>query len=338
MSARIPSVETHNLTIGYRLKSGKKKVIHENLSLSLYPGEVTCLLGLNGAGKSTLLKTLCGFLPPLGGEVRIQGKSLAAYTQHQFALLVGVVLTDKTNAGGITVYELVSLGRHPYTGFFGQLKENDHRIIRSALEAAGISHKAGQYVSELSDGERQKAMIAKALAQECPIILLDEPTAFLDITSRIETMALLRRLAVTQNKTILLSTHDLEQAVQMADCLWLQSRENPVICGTPEDLILSGSFGSFFEKENIRFDPASGKLNMHIQRKPVGITGNPLVAYWTGNALLRNGYLSGPAQPGTITVNCISSDNLEIIHPSGEKKTVADIAALIEYMRSSSLQ
>ena len=172
---KVAAIETKGLCIGYLLKGGKRKVVHEDLNLQLVSGEVTCLLGLNGAGKSTLLRTLCGFQLPLGGEIRLMGKPLSGYSQANFSLTVGVVLTEKTNAGGITVYELVSLGRHPYTGFFGQLKKRDHVIIEQSLEAAGIAHKANNYVSELSDGERQKAMIAKALAQQCPIILLDEP-------------------------------------------------------------------------------------------------------------------------------------------------------------------
>ena len=195
---RIPVIKTSDLSIGYILKGGQKKCVHDALDLNLYPGEVTCLLGLNGAGKSTLLRTLCGFQPPLGGEIELMGKPLNSYSQGNFSRLVGVVLTEKTNAGGITVYELVSLGRHPYTGFFGQLRLEDRRIIEESLAAASIAHKAYNYVSELSDGERQKAMIAKALAQQCPIILLDEPTAFLDVTSRIETMVLLHTLAVEQ--------------------------------------------------------------------------------------------------------------------------------------------
>ncbi|MFA6875513.1 MAG: ABC transporter ATP-binding protein, partial [Parabacteroides sp.] len=197
-------IETKNLSIGYFLRGRRRKVVHDGLDLQLFPGEVTCLLGLNGAGKSTLLRTLCGFQPPLGGEILLMGKPLSEYSQLDFALTVGVVLTEKTNAGGITVYELVSLGRHPYTGFFGQLKKQDRDIIEQSLEKTGIAHKADNYVSELSDGERQKAMIAKALAQQCPIILLDEPTAFLDVTSRIETMVLLHKLAVEQQKAILL--------------------------------------------------------------------------------------------------------------------------------------
>ena len=175
-------------------------MVHDALDLNLYPGEVTCLLGLNGAGKSTLLRTLCGFQPSLGGEIELKGKPLASYSQGDFSRMVGVVLTEKTNAGGITVYELVSLGRHPYTGFFGQLRQEDRRIIEESLAAAGIAHKAYNYVSELSDGERQKAMIAKALAQQCPIILLDEPTAMLDESARAEVMRILDDLQAAKKE------------------------------------------------------------------------------------------------------------------------------------------
>ena len=278
MNMQEPVIEASSLSIGYLLKGGKRKVIHDDLNLRLRPGEVTCLLGLNGAGKSTLLRTLCGFQPPLSGEIRLMGKPLSSYSQSNFSLTVGVVLTEKTNAGGITVYELVSLGRHPYTGFFGQLKKTDREIIEQSLTAAGIAHKAQNYVSELSDGERQKAMIAKALAQQCPIILLDEPTAFLDVTSRIETMVLLHKLAVEQHKAILLSTHDLDLAIQMGDCLWLQEKGRPMACGTPEDLILSGAFESFFGKEGIVFDPSTGKLNTKAPVEPIGVEGDFLVS------------------------------------------------------------
>lgn len=310
-----PAIETHALQIGYALKGGRKKVVHEGLDLRLMPGEVTCLLGLNGAGKSTLLRTLCGFQPPLQGEIRLMEKPLAAYSQRDFSLTVGVVLTEKTNAGGITVYELVSLGRHPYTGFFGQLKARDRQIVDDSLEAAGIASKANQYVSELSDGERQKAMIAKALAQECPVILLDEPTAFLDVTSRIETMVLLRKLAVEQQKAVLLSTHDLDLAIQMGDCLWLQEKGRPMSCGTPEDLILGGAFESFFRKEGIVFDPSTGKLQVPKPLRPIGVEGDFQTSYWVGNALIRNGYrpvATGDAYPN---IYCEAPDRLQIVWP-----------------------
>ena len=213
------AIETKELCIGYRLKGGRTQIVHDHLNLHLVSGEVTCLLGLNGAGKSTLLRTLCGFQPALSGEIRLLGRPLAHYSQTEFARTVGVVLTEKTHAGGLTVFELASLGRYPYTGFFGKLTQADRQIVRDALEAVGIAHKSANYVAELSDGERQKVMIAKVLSQQCPLILLDEPTAFLDVTSRLETMLLLHRLAAEQHKTVLLSTHDLDLAIQLADNL-----------------------------------------------------------------------------------------------------------------------
>lgn len=335
MNKQTPVIETSRLSIGYPLKGGKRKVIHEDLNLQLFPGEVTCLLGLNGAGKSTLLRTLCGFQPPLNGDISLVGNPLSSYSQSNFSLTVGVVLTEKTNAGGITVYELVSLGRHPYTGFFGQLKKQDRDIIEQSLAAAGIAHKAHNYVSELSDGERQKAMIAKALAQQCPIILLDEPTAFLDVTSRIETMVLLHRLAMEQNKAILLSTHDLDLAIQMGDCLWLQEKGRPMACGTPEDLILSGAFESFFGKEGIVFDPSTGKLKTKAPVNPIGVEGDFLVSYWVGNALIRNGYRPSPVKDGQININCRSTKLLQMNLPGGVTKEFSDVANLIGEIKNT---
>lgn len=331
---QIPTIETSDLCIGYILKNGKKKIIHKSLSLQLFPGEVTCLLGLNGAGKSTLLRTLCGFQPPLSGKITLLGKPLSSYSQREFSLTVGVVLTEKTNAGGITVYELVSFGRHPYTGFFGQLKKHDEEVIHQSLEAAGIAHKANTYVSELSDGERQKAMIAKTLAQECPIILLDEPTAFLDVTSRIETMVLLRKLITEQQKTILLSTHDLDLAIQMGDRLWLQEKERPMACGTPEDLILNDAFSSFFGKEGIVFDPSTGKLNTQAPSQPIGITGDFLTSYWAGNALIRNGYQPSPLCKEYISLECINPHLVHISYPDGYKTKAYNIEDLINKIKN----
>lgn len=240
-------IAIHQLSIGYRLKGGKQKRIKEGINENLLPGEVTCLMGRNGAGKSTLIRTLAGFQPPLSGEILYEGKPIDRLPEGEKARLLGVVLTDKTNAGGITVFELVSLGRHPHTGFFGSLKERDREIILASMEKAGIAHKAQSYVAELSDGERQKAMIAKALAQECPVILLDEPTAFLDLNSRIETMLLLRKLAEEEKKSILLSTHDIELAIRMGTRFWLMKKGKDFLSGAPEELIASGIFDEYFD-------------------------------------------------------------------------------------------
>ena len=263
---RIPAIETRNLCIGYMSRAGRR-IVHPGLDLKLSAGKVTALLGRNGAGKSTLLRTLCGLQPALSGTVLIDGRLLSNYTPGELSAKVGIVLTERTQAGGITVYDLVSLGRYPHTGFFGTLRESDHDAIRQAIATVGLEAKQERFIAELSDGERQKAFIAKALAQECPIILLDEPTAFLDVTSRIETMASLRKLAHTQKKAILLSTHDLDTALQLADCLWLQPAAGPdgepageMVCGTPEQLIADGALSRFFGSDTLTFDPVTRRL------------------------------------------------------------------------------
>jgi iron complex transport system ATP-binding protein len=241
------TIQINDLSIGYLLGRGRQKLIQERISQQLCAGELTCLLGANGVGKSTLLRTLSGSQPPLKGEIIVHGRSLQAYPDNERARLIGLVLTDKTNVGGISVFDLVALGRHPYTGFFGRLKKSDREIVIASMEKVGILHHANSYVSELSDGERQKAMIAKALAQECPVILLDEPTAFLDVNSRIETMLLLQELAEKEQKSILISTHDIESAIRMGSCFWLMSKDKPFLSGKPEELILSGVFDDFFQ-------------------------------------------------------------------------------------------
>lgn len=330
-----PVIQTIALSIGYLHKRKVQKIVHESLDLQLYPGQLTSLLGLNGAGKSTLLRTICGFQSAISGEIRLQGNLLSKYSAKDISRIIGVVLTEKTNAGGITVYELVSLGRHPYTGFFGQLSEQDKQIVEESIDAVGIGHKTDNYVSELSDGERQKAMIAKALAQQCPIIVLDEPTAFLDVTSRIETMVLLHRLATEQNKAILLSTHDLDLAIQMSDCLWLQERSRPIVCGTPEDLILTGEFESFFNKDNIVFDHATGKLKAIQPSVPVGVEGDFNTAYWVGNALIRNNYYLATVSPEYLHIDCIHKNKMIISTTKGKQIVVSTVADLIREVKDN---
>jgi iron complex transport system ATP-binding protein len=237
-----------HLNIGYH----RAQPVHADLSFELYAGELTCLLGANGSGKSTLLRTLASSQPALSGELQLLDKPLADYSERERSRTIGVVLTDKTQTGGLTVYELVALGRQPHTGFFGRLGKHDKALIDEALQAVGIAHKADSYTAELSDGERQKAMIAKALVQECPLILLDEPTAFLDVVSRIEIMNLLRRLAIESNKAILLSTHDVEQALVLADRLWLLSRHGGMQRGTTEEMITGGRLDNLFARAGIR--------------------------------------------------------------------------------------
>ena len=283
--------KAHHLCIGYR--TGKKeKIVHSDLNFELRAGELTCLLGANGAGKSTLLRTLSASQPALGGELLLMDKPLSEYTEKERSRTIGVVLTDRTFAGGLTVYELIGLGRQPHTGFFGRLSKEDHRLIQEAMEQVRIAHKARNYVAELSDGERQKVMIAKALVQECPLIILDEPTAFLDVVSRIEIMYLLHRLASEQNKAILLSTHDIEQALVLSDKLWLLTKGKGLQCGVTEDVILNHQMDGLFTHTDIRFDYDHGVYYPTVQgRREINVESpDKTLLHWAINALNRHGY------------------------------------------------
>lgn len=286
-----PLITTNDLTIGYKLGKHKEKKVHQHLSFSLRRGELTCLLGPNGAGKSTLLRTMAGSQKPLAGQLDINGHPVSSLSKKELSRQIGLVLTDRTMSGGLTVSDLVSLGRHPHTGFFGHLTPHDHDVIRQSLDSVGITHKSESYVAELSDGERQKVMIAKALAQECPILLLDEPTAFLDVVSRIEIMKLLHDLAAQKGKTILLSTHDLEQALLLGDRLWLLSKESGLHCGTTEDLIFSGEVDRYFSRNEIHFDRSNGSFRPnHPGGIPVFPEASGELLLWTKNILLRHGF------------------------------------------------
>jgi len=245
------TLELRNLSIGYRLRHGIVKEVRSGLNVTLRPGELTCLLGLNGAGKSTLLRTLCRFQDPISGTVLLDGRNLESYSASELSSRVAVVLTDKTSGSGLIVHEVISLGRYPYTGYFGTLSEKDNGIIENALQAVGMSTFATEYMSALSDGEKQKVMVAKALAQESGVIILDEPTSFLDISSRIEIMQLLRTLAWEQGKSVLVSTHDVELARRYADTWWLMGK-NSFHVGSPEELISSGTAAALFNRGDVK--------------------------------------------------------------------------------------
>ena len=279
------------LVTGYR-KRKSVAVVHRSLDFTLRAGELVCLLGGNGVGKSTLLRTLAGVQPALAGELELQGRPLASFSVRERSTAIGLVLTERVQAGGLTVFELAALGRQPYTGYFGRLTRLDHERVHQALEDVGMAAKAGDYVAELSDGERQKVMIAKALVQECPLILLDEPTAFLDVTSRIEVMALLHRLAGEEGKAILMSTHDVEQALALADSLWLMRPDGLMQCGTTEDLVLSGGMDGLFGVSTVDFDRMRGSYSVRNgQLRPVRlVAANDVLRHWAQNALMRQGY------------------------------------------------
>ncbi len=241
-------IELRNLTTGYG-----RRAVATNLNAALRPGRLTCLLGPNGVGKSTLLRTLCGFQPPLEGQILIDGRDAATMTRKEMSRTIGIVLTERPDVADMCAAEMVAMGRTPYTGFWGSLRAEDKKQVDEALRLVGIEALADRMVHTLSDGERQKVMIAKALAQDTPLILLDEPTAFLDFPSKVETLRLLRRLAHEAGKTIFLSTHDLEMAIQLADDLWLLSTEG-LTHGPAADLSTNGTLERFAATDGLRFD------------------------------------------------------------------------------------
>lgn len=255
------TVEIRNLSIGYKTKNGLKPIV-ENLSTTLFGGKLTCLLGANGVGKSTLLRTLSGFQPKLAGEINILGKAIGAYSDKELARTIGVVLTERPDVGDLSVTELIGLGRNPYTGFWGRLNSADEAVVENVISRIKIEELADRQVLTLSDGEWQKVMIAKTLAQETPLIYLDEPTAFLDFPSKVEIMHLLLDLTRRAGKTIFLSTHDLEIALQIADTLWLMDRKNGITVGTPNELRLNGSIENFFRCDGAVFDRERGSFRI----------------------------------------------------------------------------
>ena len=248
------TIQLIDLGIGYQTKQGVKSVA-EQINGTIRSGELTCLLGANGVGKSTLLRTLSAFQPKTAGEIIIEGRELATYTDKELSRRIGVVLTEKPDVRNMSVRELVSLGRSPYTGFWGTYSKEDLQIVDEAIALVGIEALSQRMVHTLSDGERQKVMIAKALAQQTPVIYLDEPTAFLDYPSKVEVLQLLRRISRSAGKIIFLSTHDVELALQLADTIWLMSRGEKMAIGSPQQLAREGILGRFIEREGITFDP-----------------------------------------------------------------------------------
>ncbi len=255
-------LRTMELVLGYAGRK-QKKVISSVLNLVLHPGELVALIGKNGTGKSSLIRTLTGLQKPLSGTILICGKKLNHLSARQLATCMSLVLTDKVSVQQLTVNHLVEMGRYPHTGWFGRLNTKDKELVNQALEWVGTLPFAKHYVGELSDGEQQRVMIARALAQDTPLLFLDEPTAHLDISSKIEVMSLLKRLTVAVKKTVLLATHQLDLALRIADKLWLLQTDGSIICGTPQELGNSGVLTKIFASEYMDFNSKTLTLEMH---------------------------------------------------------------------------
>lgn len=288
-----PIIQTKNLSIGYTHRK-EQIAVQTDLNLNVYQGELVCLIGPNGCGKSTLLRSMSGLQPILKGEIFIEDLPLDKQSLKDKARLIALVLTDKVEVSNFTVYNLVAMGRNPYTDWLGNLSEEDTQKVETAISQVHLDGYENRFLNELSDGERQRAMIAKALVQDTPVILLDEPTAHLDLPNRVEIMILLRMLAKTTNKAVILSTHELDLALQASDKLWLMSQKEGATVGVPEDLILDNHIQAVFANQSFYFDGITGNfvLNHSGALRPVSLEqegeGNRFL--WSKRALLRNGY------------------------------------------------
>lgn len=296
-SQQKPLLLTQDLCIGYHgrttnfINKGEAKKIAGPISLELYAGKLVCLLGANGAGKSTLIKTLSGILVPLSGQVFIEGKLIRKLSPQELARKLSLVLTETVRSWNLDVYSLISLGRFPYTGWLGNLSEKDLAIINFAIVAVNLVEFTHRKVDELSDGERQRVMLARALVQDTGLIILDEPTAHLDIPNRIALMGLLHNLSREQDKAILISTHELDLALQIADEIWLFDGNGNLIVGTPEELVMNDNFSSVFDKKGNLYDKSTGVFKMNAPTGPViEMAGEGIPAFWTRRALERIGY------------------------------------------------
>ncbi|MBE0393145.1 MULTISPECIES: ABC transporter ATP-binding protein [unclassified Flavobacterium] len=249
---------TSNLSIGYKTKNNNT-VIAQNLNLNFNEGKLIALIGANGIGKSTLLKTLTGIQKPLAGKVTINGADIHKMNPALLALNLSVVLTEKLPPSNLTVFELVALGRQPYTNWIGKLSPTDIAKVNEAMELSQITHLANKKHYEISDGQLQKVLVARALAQDSPIIILDEPTTHLDLLHKVALFKLLKKLTQETNKCILFSTHDIDMAIQLSDEMILMTPEK-ISQDIPCNFIQDGSFNRLFQDENIVFDSQKGKF------------------------------------------------------------------------------
>ncbi len=271
-----------NLSVGYT-EGDTQHVLFENIDLELHAGELVCFMGANGIGKSSLIRTLAGLQKSLSGAAPFDS------AQDDRQKTISVVLTDRVNVVNMTVAELVALGRYPYLDWDIKLSDEDKSIIERAIHDTHIQNISNKKLFELSDGQLQMAMIARALAQDTQVILLDEPTAHLDLNNRVEIMNLLRKLARNSDKAILVATHELDLALQTADLIWLAGNDKKLITGIPEDLVLNGSFDEIFRFKG--FDLKTGKVAHEAWRnKSVKLIGEGFEYLWTKNALERSGF------------------------------------------------
>ncbi len=322
---------TRGLSVGYH-QNGRIHSLQKELNLSLYEGDLVCLIGPNGCGKSTLIRTLAGIQKPLEGHVAVNGKEIQTLTNAEKSKFLSVVLTEKTVVDQITVEEIAALGRYNVTNWLGTLSPHDKEKISQSIKAVHLEGLSNRAYSTLSDGERQRAFIAKALASDASVMLLDEPTAHLDIVNRVEILSLLKRLTRQMGHTVLVSTHELDLAMQLADLIWVMLPDGPMRSGTPEEIMHSGILDSVFGNASIQFNPGLGSFT--IRKKymhTVQITGEGKELEMTKQALSRLGFITGSTEKPLAMIE-VKKDNWNM-HIDGREYTGLSLVELCRIIR-----
>ena len=291
------ALRTRDLAVGYGSRRARRAVL-ERLNVAIRPGELVCLLGPNGIGKSTFLRTIARMQPALWGAVEVAGADVRSMTQGELACRVGVVLTERVLVDALPARRVIELGRYPHSGWFGTIDAHGRQVVEWAIDAVGARHLADRDVTRLSDGERQRVMIARALAQEPSLLVLDEPTAFLDVPSRVELMGLLRQLTRDGRLAVLVSTHDLELALRTSDVVWLLMPGGELVAGAPEDIVVAGDIAQAFEGWQIRFHPDERTFRLLTGHRGAAVVhGHGLRAAMARAVLEREGYAVAGVPP-----------------------------------------
>ena len=322
-----PAIIGKNLSLGYAKGKVRKEILN-GLDFQLFPGHLTCLLGPNGVGKSTLIKAILGQLKPWAGELVLDGKPIETYNHLDLARKLSVVLTEPFLPGNMTVGQLIALGRIPHTGWTGKLGLSDLEAVEKALSATKIQYLKEERLAEISDGQRQKAMIARALAQDGKIMILDEPTAHLDLVNRFEIMHLLQEIAKNQEKAILVVTHDLEIALETADEFWLLNCGTPLISGMPEDLVISGQINQLLPGDQFRFSIERGRIEKKLEVGSWKLEGNADLIFWVRKAMEKAG-VSGSDLTIQVEGNPFS------VLVNGENR-FTDLRGLVDFLEAKS--